>query len=70
MRETIESVTFHFFLFSLDHRSQPYDLKAIRILYPSMLVGLVLFAIIVTVMVETGMLSNSMHSMTPVSRSL
>lgn len=46
--------------------AQPNDLKAIRILYLAMLAGLVLFAIIVTVMVETDMLSNGIHSMTPI----
>jgi hypothetical protein len=41
------------------------DLKAIRILYFALLIGQLLFAIIVTVLVETGLLSNGIRSLTP-----
>ena len=44
---------------------RPNDLKAIRILYLAMLAGQVLFALTVTVLVETGQLSNGMNSLTP-----
>jgi hypothetical protein len=44
---------------------QPNDLKAIRILYLALLAGQVLFALIVTVLVETGMLSTGIKSLTP-----
>lgn len=43
---------------------QPNDLKAIRILYFAMLAGQVIFAAIVTTLVETGVLSNRMSSVT------
>ena len=42
----------------------PDDLKAIRILYLAMLAGQVIFAAIVTTFVETGVLSNGIHSVT------
>ncbi len=45
---------------------RPNDMKAIRILYTALLVGQMLFALIVTVQVETGMLSNGINSLTPV----
>jgi hypothetical protein len=45
--------------------TNPNDLKAIRILYFAMLTGQVLFALIVTILVETGILSNGNHSLTP-----
>jgi hypothetical protein len=41
---------------------QPNDLKAIRILYFAMLAGQVIFAAIVTTLVETGVLSNGIDS--------
>jgi hypothetical protein len=43
---------------------QPNDLKAIRILYFAMLAGQVIFAVIVTTLVETGILSRGMNSVT------
>ena len=45
---------------------RPNDLKAIRILYLAMLAGQVLFALIVTVLVEADMLSNGINSLTPI----
>src|SRR5580698_5084632 len=45
---------------------QPNDLKAIRILYFALLAGQILFALIVTVLVETGIISNGMNSLTSV----
>jgi hypothetical protein len=43
---------------------QPNDLKAIRVLYFALLAGQVLFALIVTILVEAGILSNSLQSVT------
>jgi hypothetical protein len=43
---------------------QPNDLKAIRILYLAMLAGQVIFAAIVTTLVETGILSDGINSIT------
>ena len=40
------------------------DIKAIRILYLAMLAGKVLFAAIVTTLIETGILSNGMSTLT------
>ena len=45
---------------------QPNDLKAIRVLYLAVLAGQVIFALIVTVLVETGFLSTGNHSLTSV----
>lgn len=44
---------------------QPSDLKAIRILFFALLIGQVLFALIVTVMIETGILGSGDHELTP-----
>jgi hypothetical protein len=46
--------------------TQTKELKAIRILYFALLTGQILFALIVTVLVETGILSNGIHSLTPI----
>jgi len=43
---------------------QPNELKAIRILYLAMLAGQVVFAAIVTTLVETGILSRGLDSVT------
>jgi len=44
---------------------QPNELKAIRILYLALLAGQIAFAIIVTVLVESGILSTGNNSLTP-----
>ena len=43
---------------------QPNDLKSIRILYLALLAGQVIFALIVTLLVETGLLSGGNSSLT------
>jgi hypothetical protein len=53
-----------YFLWNMEPR--PNDLKAIRILYIALLAGQILFALIVTILVETGMLSTGINSLTPV----
>jgi hypothetical protein len=45
---------------------QPNYLKAIRILYLALLAGQIIFALLVTVLVEAGILSNGMNSLTPI----
>jgi hypothetical protein len=45
---------------------QPNDLKAIRILFFALLIGQVIFALIVTVLVETGVLGTGDHELTPI----
>jgi hypothetical protein len=43
---------------------KPNDLKAIRVLYFALLAGQLLFTLIVTILVETGILSNGFRSVT------
>jgi hypothetical protein len=43
---------------------KPNDLKAIRVLYFALLAGQLLFTLIVTLLVETGILSNGFQSVT------
>lgn len=50
----------------MDPQPTANDLKAIRVLYFAMLAGQVIFAIIVTTMVLSGVLSNGMNSLTVV----
>jgi hypothetical protein len=45
---------------------QPNDIKAIRVLYFALLAGQLLFAILVSVLVETGVLSNGVQSVTSI----
>jgi hypothetical protein len=45
---------------------QPNYLKAIRILYLALLIGQIMFSLIVTVLVETGVISYGMNSLTSV----
>jgi hypothetical protein len=45
---------------------QPNDIKAIRVLYLALLAGQLLFAILVAVLVETGVLSNGVQSVTSI----
>lgn len=47
---------------------QPNELKALRIMFFALLIGQILFGLIVTVLVETGIMSNGMDDLTSVFR--
>lgn len=47
---------------------QPNELKALRIMFFAMLIGQILFGLIVTVLVETGIMSNGMDDMVSIFR--